>query len=177
MTKSGSATSDAQARVRRIPGQLWMWIAASSVSALGGGVVQVGLSWSAAWFGGRVAGWISALSMLPMVLLALVGGAVGDRFGQRRTLVVATCASVVQYASFLVLLGLDVPLLWLLLVNAVLTGGLAAGLVGAVIIPCFDPGAEVGFEGLHGAVVAAASLPSRRLGQAGRRLGGDGSGK
>lgn len=125
MTLDAVSSSGEPAEACPLPSQLWVWIVASSVSALGGGVMQVGLAWAAAGFGGRVTGWVNALATLPTVLLVLVGGAVGDRFGQRRVLLVAACASVVQCAVLLLLLGLQVPLLLLVCVNALAKGALA----------------------------------------------------
>ncbi len=116
--RPGGATS-------RLPRRLWQWLAVSAASTLGGGVVTIALAWSAAGLGGRITGWITALTALPTVLLVLVGGAVGDRLGQRLILLYTTIASIAQYALFLAMVEMGVPLVALLCANALVAGTLA----------------------------------------------------
>lgn len=129
MIVNGAGKSRERGRRDGLPTQLWFWIGASSASAIGSGVAQVGLTWTAAGIGGQAAGWVNALGILPTALLVLIGGAVGDKLGQRQVLVLTTCASIAQYLLLLVCLGLDVPLLLLLCLNA-LARGAVDGLAG-----------------------------------------------
>lgn len=108
-----------------LPAAAWAWIGVGSLAGVGTGVMQVALTWSAAGFGGSAAGWVSAATTLPTVLLVLIGGAVGDRRGQRQVLLLTTGISVLQYAAFLIAYDLEVSLLALLIVNALASGAVA----------------------------------------------------
>lgn len=66
-----------------LPGLLWWWLAVAAVSQLGGGVLRLALSWTATGISAGFAGMISGLTLLPSAVLLLVGGVLGDRWGQR----------------------------------------------------------------------------------------------
>ena len=63
-------------------------ILASSLSFIDGSVVNVALPALGATFGGDTAGlqWVIDGYLLPLSALVLLGGALGDRFGRRRLL-------------------------------------------------------------------------------------------
>lgn len=90
-----------------------LWLAAATVSAVGDGVMYFAVAWTATGLGARVAGLLLTLTVLPRAVLMLVGGAVGDRWGLRRTLVgchLATCGLLVGYLVPVLLRGrADVP--------------------------------------------------------------------
>ncbi|WP_257477570.1 MFS transporter [Acidipropionibacterium jensenii] len=113
-----------QTRGERLPSGFWWWAAATAVSGLGTGVGRLAISWSATGLGARTAGWVSSFTTLPTIVLVLLGGALGDRIGQRLVLTLTTSASILQYLTFLILLHLHVPLLPLLLINALVLGSI-----------------------------------------------------
>ena len=85
-----------------------LWLAAATVSAVGDGVMYFAVAWTATGLGARVAGLLLTLTVLPRAVLMLVGGAVGDRWGLRRTLVgchLVTCGLLVGYLVPVLLLG------------------------------------------------------------------------
>jgi MFS family permease len=71
-----------------------VWLAAAAVAATGDGVLYFGLGWVASGYGARAAGWVLALVLVPRTVLLLVGGALGDRWGLRATLLRTQAATV-----------------------------------------------------------------------------------
>lgn len=63
------------------------WLGASTIAATGDGILFFAIGWTAAGLGGATAGMLMTLVVLPRTLLMLVGGAAGDRWGPRRTII------------------------------------------------------------------------------------------
>lgn len=110
-------TTQASAPPRRRFGRGFAtWLGASTLAATGDGILFFAIGWTASGFGGRTAGLIMTFVVLPRTLLLLVGGAAGDRWGLRRTILccdVFMCATLIGYliaeasgAPPLILLGL-----------------------------------------------------------------------
>jgi MFS family permease len=135
--------SASTASTARLPRVYLVWLAGALVSVLGTSLLFFGLGWAAAGHGGAVAGVVLTAVNLPRFVLLLVGGAVGDRFGAWRVMVVGDAvmaggAVLLAVAAF----RFGEPV-WLLLV-----AGLLIGVVDAFYIP------------------ASGSLPRRLVGAA-----------
>lgn len=89
---------------RRLPAQFHLWWAVSTLSAAGDSVLAFALIWTATGHGPAAVAIVSSLAVVPRVLFTLFGGALGDRHGPRRLLLVTTAA---QLAVLLVLAGLS----------------------------------------------------------------------
>ena len=79
-----------------------VWLGAATVAATGEGVLYFAISWTAAGIGGRTAGLLLTMVVLPRTVLLLVGGATGDRCGLRRTMIscdLAMSAALVVYLA------------------------------------------------------------------------------
>ncbi|MEL4505919.1 MFS transporter [Luteococcus sp. H138] len=100
------------------------WIVASTVSALGGGVLTFALVWTATGISGTLAGTLSAVSLVPTTALLLIGGALGDSLGQRRLLQITTVVQVLQGIALWILLHTSIPLVAVLIGNAIVAGAL-----------------------------------------------------
>jgi len=70
------------------------WVLTSVVTELGTGILAFALTWVASGHGPHLAAWVFTLTVLPAVLLGLLGGAVADRFGPRRVMLACTLAFV-----------------------------------------------------------------------------------
>ena len=68
--------------------RFWLWLAGAGLSLLGTQVLAFGMAWAAASLSGTLAGLVLTAIVLPRVLLLLVGGAVADRAGPFRVLLV-----------------------------------------------------------------------------------------
>ncbi|MEU8610294.1 MFS transporter, partial [Actinoplanes sp. NPDC048791] len=142
-----------------------IWLAAATVSLLGTQVLGFAMAWVAAGRGGAFAGLVLTAINLPRVLLLLAGGAVADRVGAWRVMIVA---DVVMTAVMLAVAGAaavwgEQP--WLLVGAA-----LAVGLVDAFYLPSSGslprllvsgPGLARALSARHlaGQLVAAAGPP------------------
>lgn len=106
------------------------WLGAETLSATGDGVLFFAIAWTASGLGAQVAGVVLTVGLLPRVLLTLIGGALADRWGLRRTIIGANLAMCLLLVAFL---GLEDTRLS----TALLLGGLAAaeGLVSSVQRP------------------------------------------
>ncbi|MDP3950632.1 MAG: MFS transporter, partial [Microbacterium sp.] len=67
----------------RTPRGFNAWVAATVGSELGSGILAFALTWTASGLGPHVASAVLTLTVAPSVALALLGGAVADRFGPR----------------------------------------------------------------------------------------------
>ncbi|MEU4674890.1 MFS transporter [Amycolatopsis sp. NPDC023774] len=72
-----------------------MWLSGALASQLGDAVLSFGLGWAASAHGGVVAGLVLSAVSLPRTILLLVGGAVGDRVGARRVMIVGDAVMLV----------------------------------------------------------------------------------
>ncbi|UVI36029.1 MFS transporter [Brevibacterium spongiae] len=78
-----------------LPKGFTTWVFTSVVTELGTGVLGFALTWVASGHGPHLAAWVFTLTVLPSVLLGLLGGAVADRFGPRRVMLACTLAFMV----------------------------------------------------------------------------------
>jgi MFS family permease len=92
------------------------------VSLLGDLTITFAIGWSASKHGGSVAGLILLLAAAPRAALLLVGGAIGDRFGAPRVLLVSCMAMFVVTAALVpATLAAGEPV-WLLVCLALVVG-------------------------------------------------------
>ena len=113
-----------------VPTRFWVWLGAMGLSLLGTQVLAFGMTWAAASLSGALAGLVLTAVTLPRVLLLLVGGAVADRAGPFRVLLLGDGVMVA------VTLGLALALGAVGISPALLIGaGLAVGLVDAFYLP------------------------------------------
>ncbi len=77
------------------------WSLAAAVSTLGDSVTTFAVGWTAAAHGPETAGLVLTLQSVPLCVLILLGGAVADRCGIRRTMVGCDAAMVLVLAAFL----------------------------------------------------------------------------
>ncbi|TDD25652.1 MFS transporter [Kribbella turkmenica] len=115
-------TPPAESDTQRIPVRYWIWLFGAAVSLLGDLTMTFAIGWSASQHGGRVAGLVLLLAAAPRAALLLVGGAVGDRFGVPRVLLVS-CVAMFTVTAALVpaTLAAGEPV-WLLLALALVVG-------------------------------------------------------
>ncbi|MFJ3724239.1 MFS transporter [Streptomyces sp. NPDC090045] len=71
-----------------LPRTYLVWLAGTRASLLGDAVLYFALGWAASAHGGGTGALVLTAITLPRTLLLLLGGAVGDRFGARRVMVV-----------------------------------------------------------------------------------------
>lgn len=163
-----SAAIAAPATVSRAPRHprevLAATILASSLAFVDGSVVNVGLPAIRAGLGAEPAAlqWVINAYLLPLSALLLLGGAVGDRFGQRRTLL----AGVIVFALASALCALSATLGLLILARTV-QGAAAAFMLPsslAVLDAAFAGPARGRAVGLWAAVGAAVSAVGPVLG-------------
>jgi MFS family permease len=123
-------TPPTEPATQRIPVRYWIWLLGAAVSLLGDLTMTFAIGWSASRHGGGVAGLILLLAAAPRAALLLVGGAVGDRFGAPRVLLVS-CTAMFLVTAALVPASIRVgEPIWLLVVLA-----LAVGVIGAFFLP------------------------------------------
>lgn len=115
-------TPPAESDTQRIPVRYWIWLFGAAVSLLGDLTMTFAIGWSASQHGGQVAGLVLLFAAAPRAALLLVGGAVGDRFGAPRVLLVSCTAMFVVTAALVpVTLAVGEPV-WLLLGLALVVG-------------------------------------------------------
>ncbi|MEV6287707.1 MFS transporter [Kribbella sp. NPDC051770] len=115
-------TPPAEPDTERIPVRYWIWLLGAAVSLLGDITMTFAIGWSASHYGGQIAGLVLLLAAAPRAALLLIGGAIGDRFGAPRVLLVSCTAMFVLTAVLVpVTIAIDEPV-WLLLGTALLVG-------------------------------------------------------
>jgi MFS family permease len=73
-----------------LPRAYLAWLAGTRASLLGDAALYFALGWAASAHGGRTGALVLTAITVPRTALLLIGGAVGDRFGARRVMVVGT---------------------------------------------------------------------------------------
>jgi MFS family permease len=105
-----------------LPRPYLLWLAGTRASLVGDAALYFALGWAASGYGGRTAALVLTAITLPRSLFLLLGGAVGDRFGARRVMVIG---DVVMLGAVLALAltsrSTGTPP-WLLLVAAAVIG-------------------------------------------------------
>lgn len=94
-------TPPAGTDTERIPVRYWIWLLGAAVSLLGDLIMTFAIGWSASHYGGRTAGLILLLAAAPRAVLLLIGGAIGDRFGANRVLLMS-CTAMFALTAVLV---------------------------------------------------------------------------
>ncbi|TWD82078.1 MFS transporter [Kribbella amoyensis] len=123
-------TPPAASDTQRIPARYWIWLFGAAVSLLGDLTIAFAIGWSASHYGGRVAGLVLLLAAAPRAALLLIGGAVGDRFGAPKVLLVSCAAMFFVTASLVpVTIAVEEPI-WLLV-----TVALVVGVIDAFFLP------------------------------------------
>lgn len=126
MTAAATTAADRPLLTRPFVG----WLSAAAAAAVGDGVLYFALGWVATGYGAHAAGWVLSLVLVPRILLLLVGGALGDRWGLRTTLVRTQSAML---TVLLLAVAADVLLGRSLLALTLLA--LAIGVVSAFALP------------------------------------------
>ena len=129
MTAPPAAETDAPASTAP-PARYWLWLGTMGLSLLGTQVLAFGMAWAAASLSGTLAGLVLTAIVLPRVLLLLVGGAVADRAGPFRVLLVGDGVMLAVTLALALTLG-SAGLSPALLIGA----GLAIGVVDAFYLP------------------------------------------
>lgn len=117
-------------RVARLPRSYLVWLGGAMASQAGDAALYFALAWAASAHGGPAAGLVLSSINLPRTVLLLLGGAVGDRFGARRVMIVGdgimlVVAAVLAAASWR----------WGTPLALLLTAGLVIGTVDAFYLP------------------------------------------
>ncbi|MFF9061086.1 MFS transporter [Streptomyces sp. NPDC101213] len=105
-----------------MPRTYYLWLSGALASILGDAVLYFALGWAAAAHGGTVAGLVLTAINLPRVLLLIVGGTVGDRFGARRVMIVGDAVMLVGMLVLAAVSRQTGPVVWLLVATGVLVG-------------------------------------------------------
>ncbi|ANC31950.1 MFS transporter [Isoptericola dokdonensis] len=119
-----------ETRELKLPRPYLAWLAGVTVSQLGSAVLMFALGWAAAGLGGTTAAMVLTLNGLPRVVLLVVGGAVADRAGARRLLIVGEATLLVLTATLALTLARFGTPTWLLIASS-----LALGTVTAFCLP------------------------------------------
>lgn len=150
-------------KLRSFHGTLAAWglLASTGLSALGNSVVMVAVPWLVLQRTGSAAltGMVAAAAFAPLVVSALLGGALVDRWGRRRSSIAADLLSAAAVAALPLLdvvVGLEILPLVLLV---------AAGAV-------FDGPGGAAREALRPAVAARAGWPLERINSRGEAAEG-----
>ncbi|WP_349828620.1 MFS transporter [Brevibacterium litoralis] len=86
----------------KLPGSFVVWVVFTALSMFGVQIVSFSMGWAASAHGPAVAGIVLTATVLPRALLLLVGGAVADRVGAWKMLVIGDS---VMLAAVLALFG------------------------------------------------------------------------
>ncbi len=106
------------------------WLGAATIAATGEGVLYFAIGWTAAGIGGTTAGVVLTLVVLPRTVLLLIGGAAGDRWGLRSTMI--GCDLVMSAVLVAYLIAERTPISQVLLLAAL---ALSLGIVSSFRMP------------------------------------------
>ncbi len=84
-TATATATATTATAAAALPRTYLWWLAGTRTSAAGDAALATALGWAAGAYGGAAAGLVLTAVTVPRTALLLLGGAVADRFGARRT--------------------------------------------------------------------------------------------
>ncbi|MEU9165267.1 MFS transporter [Streptomyces sp. NPDC048424] len=105
-----------------LPRTYLVWLAGTRASLLGDAVLYFALSWAASAHGGGTGALVLTAITLPRTLLLLLGGAVGDRFGARRVMVVGDAVMLTATLALALAGSRTDPSPWLLVTVAAVVG-------------------------------------------------------
>lgn len=125
-------TQPAGAATQRIPVRYWIWLFSAAVSLLGDIALTFGIGWAASHYGGRTAGLVLLAVAAPRAALLLVGGAIGDRYGPHRVMLLSCVAMAVLTSLLIPATAEWGEPVWLLFAVALLVG-----MIDAFFLPSF----------------------------------------
>ncbi|MDF1603870.1 MFS transporter [Nocardioides sp. YIM 152315] len=102
-----------------------VWLAAAALSSTGDSISFFALGWVAAAHGPAAVSLVLTVESIPLCVLILAGGVLGDRFGVRRMMIACDAAMALVMATLAVGATRGVPL-WSLVAVAMLSGIAAA---------------------------------------------------
>ena len=101
------------------------WLAAAALSSTGDSVSFFAIGWVAAAHGAGAASLVLTVESVPLCVLILAGGALADRFGVRRMMILCDAGMALVMAGLALGTTRGVPL-WSLVLVAALSGTAAA---------------------------------------------------
>jgi MFS family permease len=120
---------------RHLPLAFHLWWCVATLVTAADSMLGFGLIWIATGLGPAAVALVSTLAVVPRIVLLLLGGAVGDRLGPRRMLVVATTVQAVVLLALIPLHHQAPTLLFLALASGVLAVISAFQQPSAVVLP------------------------------------------
>ncbi|QDP94693.1 MFS transporter [Microlunatus elymi] len=85
-----------------------LYVGASTLAGLGSTMLAFAVNWEATGFGARIAGLVATLGALPRAILMLLGGAIADRHGIRRIMIICdACMTTILISSLSILIGTE----------------------------------------------------------------------
>nr|BFD92228.1 hypothetical protein KitaXyl93_35880 [Kitasatospora sp. Xyl93] len=121
-TATGTTAGSGAPTPAALPRTYLCWLAGVQAGLLGDAALYFALGWAASAHGGGAAGLVLTAVTVPRTALVLLGGAVADRFGARRVMLVGdTVMLVATVALALVAADRGTPL-WLLVAAAAVIG-------------------------------------------------------
>ncbi len=101
MNRTGTPANAPSMTSARAPltGRYKVWLVAALFSQLGDASLYFALGWAAAGYGGKAAGLVVSMIVIPRTVFSLLGGAVGDRHGARRVMIICDAAMLVVAAA------------------------------------------------------------------------------
>ncbi|MET8622245.1 MFS transporter [Kitasatospora sp. NPDC004669] len=105
-----------------LPGPYLLWLAGTQAGLLGDAALYFALGWAASAHGGGAAGLVLTAITVPRTVLVLLGGAVADRFGARRVMLVGDAVMLAATATLAVAVGVRGAPLRLLVAAAAVIG-------------------------------------------------------
>lgn len=150
----------------KLPRGFNLWVLTSVGFEFGSGVLSFALTWVASGHGPTVAAGVLVVTVAPSVLLSLLGGAVADRYGPRRVMIVGALGLMAVsggLALAVTLLAGSPPIL--LLIAATLIGVISAfhrpagGVFARLFVDDNDLGAAMARAGLASQVARTIAPP------------------
>ncbi|RGD60492.1 MFS transporter [Kitasatospora xanthocidica] len=167
-----------------LPRMYLLWLAGVQAGLLGDAALYFALGWAASAHGGGAAGLVLTAVTVPRTALVLLGGAVADRFGARRVMLVGDTVMLAATAALALVAAERGTPLWLLVAAAAVigtvdafhlpaSGSMPRRLVPADRLPRALALRQAGGQGavllgapLGGLLVAAGGLPGAALADA-----------
>ncbi|MEU8921245.1 MFS transporter [Kitasatospora sp. NPDC048545] len=118
----GTATDPATGPRAPLPAPYLLWLAGTQAGLLGDAALYFALGWAASAHGGGAAALVLTAVTVPRTVLVLLGGAVADRFGARRVMLVGDTVMLVATAALALAAGGRGTPLWLLVAAAAVIG-------------------------------------------------------
>lgn len=180
MTLTRTRTAPAAGKPAHRDGNVLRWLAAYTASMIGDSVYFAALSWAAARGGGAAqTGLVLAAGAVPRAALMLGGGVVADRFGPRRVVLGSDAARCVVTLALAAVLLASAPVVWLLVVAALLFGvvdALFLPSVGALPPRLTAPGELARVQGMKVLAQRVATVTAAPAGGVAVALGGPAAG-